>query len=165
MPIVRTYQCGECFFRTEVTLDADQWDDPPPPCPSCEQREMQQEFQPVAIGGSTYARAVKLAETIAAEDYGVADMKLERLDNGPNTVRYKDVTPSTVLQGGWGKVPGMDAGKTVTVDSAMMATAVAAGKQTRMEGGDGLDVLQKALKSGAQPDLIEQSKKHMMRVW
>lgn len=163
MPIVRTYQCGECFHRMEVTLDGDQWDDPPPGCPSCEAREMNQEFRPVAIGGSTRARAIKMAETIAAEDYGVADMKLERQDNGPNAVRYKDVTPSTVLQSGWGSIPG--AGKTITVDSALMSTAVAAGKQTRQEGGDGLDILQRSLKSGAQPDLIEQSKKRMMKVW
>lgn len=163
MPIVRTYQCGECFHRMDITLDATQWDEPPPPCPACEQREMNQEFKPVAIGGSTRARAVKLAETIAAEDYGVADIQVAGKEGVPNKVRYKDVTPGTVLQGGWGSVPGME--KTITVDSALMQTAMAAGKATRAAGGDGLDILQGALKSGAQPDLIEQSKKKMMRVW
>jgi hypothetical protein len=138
-------------------------------CPACAEREatkpMAQEFKPVAIGGSTRARAVKLAETIAAEDYGVADIHVEGREGVRNKVRYKDVTPSTVLQSGWGSVPGMGGGKTITVDSALMATAMAAGRATRAAGGDGLDILQGALKSGAQPDLIEQSKKHMARVW
>jgi hypothetical protein len=165
MPIVRTYQCGDCFHRIEVTLTAEQWDDPPPPCPACATRPMQQEFTPPHIGGSTRARAVKLAETIAAEDYGVADMNIEGKEGVPNKVRYKDINPATQLTSGWGKVPGMPGGKTITVDSALMATAMAAGKQTRAQGGDGLDILQQALKSGAQPDLIEQSKKHMMRVY
>jgi hypothetical protein len=165
MPIVRTYQCGDCFHRVEVTLTAEQWDAPPPPCPACEQREMNQEFRPVAIGGSLKARAIKLAETIAAEDYGVADMKIEGRQGEKNKVRYKDVTPSTVLQSGWGHAPGVPGGNTITVDGAMMATAIAAGKATRQQGGDGLDILQGALKSGAQPDLIEVSKKRAMKVW
>jgi hypothetical protein len=165
MPIVRTYQCGDCFHRIEVTLTAEQWNDPPPDCPACTRREMNQEFKPVAIGGSVRAKAVKLAETIAAEDYGVADMNVEGYQGVRNKVRYKDVTPGTVLQSGWGSVPGQGGGKTITVDSALMATAMAAGRQTRQAGGDGLDILQSALKSGAQPDLIEQSKKRMMRVY
>jgi hypothetical protein len=148
----------------EVTLASEQWDDPPPGCPACEAREMNQEFKPVAIGGSTRSKAVKLAETIAAEDYGVADMNLEGYQGVASKHRLKDIKADTVLAGSWGSVPGA-VGKSVTIDSALMATAMAAGKQTRQEGGDGLDILQGALKSGAQPDLIEQSKKRMMRVY
>jgi hypothetical protein len=167
MPIVRTYQCGDCFHRIEVTLSAEQWDDPPPSCPACSMREMNQEFRPVAIRGvqaNHRANAQKLAETIAVEDYGVADMNPNGYQGEASKHRLKDITPATVLQGGWGSVPGAT-GKTITVDSALMATAMAAGKQTRQEGGDGLDILQGALKSGAQPDLIEASKKRMMRVY
>jgi hypothetical protein len=48
-----------------------------------------------------------------------------------------------------------------------LQTAVAAGRRTRMESGgiDGLDVLQKALKSGEQPDLIAVSKARSIKVY
>lgn len=159
MPIVRTFQCGDCFHRLEVTLSADEWDAPPPECPACAQRDakpMQQEFKPVAIGGSHRARAVALAEKIAAEDYHVADMQVEGKEGGRPKVRYKDISP-TVMPSSWGQTA---AG--ITVD---MATAMANGREIRQKHGDGLDVLQSALKSGAQPDLIEVSKRNMARIY
>ena len=42
---------------------------------------------------------------------------------------------------------------------------MAIGRETRIKHGNGLDVLQGALKSGAQPDLIEASKRRSMKVW
>jgi hypothetical protein len=42
---------------------------------------------------------------------------------------------------------------------------MALGRQTRREHGDGLDVLQHSLKTGAQPDLIAISKRRSMKVW
>ena len=51
---------------------------------------MQQEFKPFAIGGSTVGKAVALAETIASEDYGVADMHHDTRHGGTPKVRYKD---------------------------------------------------------------------------
>ena len=162
MPITRTYQCSECFHRIEVVLPFDKWDDPPPNCPRCVawtfEHQMQQEFKPIAVKGveaNHRANAQKLAETIAHEDYGVADFHAEARQGGTPKVRFKD--QGNVLQQAqvstWG----------ATGD--MLAKAMQAGRQTRREGGDGLDILQGALKSGAQPDLIAQSKKRMMRVY
>ena len=154
MPIVKTYACGDCGHFLEVTLRADQWNDPPPDCPRCEERlarPMAQEFKPPAIGGSHRARAVRLAETIAAEDYGVADLHAARQGEAPK-VRYKDGNspPSS-----WLGING----------SAQFEQAKAFGRQTRQKYGDGLDVLQHNLKSGVQPDLIEVSKRRSMKVW
>lgn len=155
MPIVRTYQCGECFHRIEVTLPSEAWDDPPPDCPACTAREMNQEFKPVAIGGSARSKAVKIASKIAEEDYGVADMQLDGKEGHPaQRVRYKDShnSPAAHLPSEW------------TADSGIMASAMARGREMRQKHGDGLDVLQNALKTGAQPDLIEASKRRALRV-
>lgn len=160
MPIVRTYQCGDCFHRMTVTLDSSEWNAPPPDCPACAQRDaqpMQQEFRPVAIGGSHRARAVALAEKIAAEDYHVADMKVEGKEGGRPKVRYKDVTP-TQMPSSWGQTA---AGITVDLGAAMRS-----GHEVRTKhGGNGLDILQRALKDGSQPDLIEVSKRNMARIY
>ena len=162
MPITRTYQCGECFHRIEVVLPFDQWDAPPPNCPRCVawdlDHRMQQEFKPIAVKGveaGHRANAQKLAETIAHEDYGVDDFHAEARQGGTPKVRYKDQgTPLQQQQvSSWG------------ANGEMLAKAMQAGREVRKQGGDGLDILQGALKSGAQPDLIEQSKKRMMRVY
>jgi hypothetical protein len=135
----------------------EQVDDAPPQCPQCARQEMAQEFKPVAIGGSTVGKAVRLAETIAAEDYGVADMQHDTRRGGTPKVRYKDQgTPLQQQQmSTWGS-PGN-----------MLSEAVAIGRQTRMANGgySGVDTLQAMLKSGEQPDLIEASKRRAMRVW
>ena len=95
MPIMRTYMCGECSHRMEVTLPADQWDAPPPSCDACDAR-MGQEFKAPAIGGSKSYRAHKLAEDIIANDYGVADVKFDNRQGGTPKVRYKDQTAASV---------------------------------------------------------------------
>ena len=158
MPITRTYQCGDCFHRIEVVLDFAQWDDPPPNCPACAQKEMAQEFKPIAVKGveaNHRANARKLAETIASEDYGVADFKSDGRQGGTTKVRYKDQGNPLQQQqvSTWG----------ATGD--VLAKAIQSGRQIRKQGGDGLDILQGALKSGAQPDLIEVSKRRAMKVW
>ena len=157
MPIVRTYGCGDCGHFLDVTLSMEQVDDPPPDCPHCASVATQQIFKPVAIGGSTVGKAVRMAETIAAEDYGVADMQHDTRAGGTPKVRFKD--QGTAMQqaqlGSWG-VPG-----------GTLDTAVALGRQTRLANGgySGVHTLQAMLKSGEQPDLIENSKKRAMRVW
>jgi hypothetical protein len=154
MPIMRTYMCGECSHRMEVVLDADQWDAPPPSCDLCDAREVRQEFKPPAIGGSIGGKARRLAEDIIANDYGVADVKFDRRGGTPK-VRYKDQS-ATALQSTWGGA----------IADAVQ-TAVAIGKQNRRENGgfDGLDMLKANLASGAQPDLIEASKRRAIKVW
>lgn len=156
MPIVRTYGCGDCGHFFDINLTMEQVDDPPPECPRCH-NVTQQEFKPIAVGGSTVGKAVKLAETIAAEDYGVADMQHDTRRGGTPKVRYKDEgTPLQQQQmSTWGS-PG-----------AMLSEAIALGRQTRIANGgySGVDTLQAMLKSGEQPDLIEASKRRAMRVW
>lgn len=153
MPVVRTYACEDCGHFLEVTLRFDQVDDPPPVCPQCAARGMQQEFKPFAIGGSAVAKAHKIAETVAHEDYGVADMQREHRPDGAPKHRLKDEgTPAQSST--WG------------VAGAALEQAIAIGRQTRLQnGGSGLDILQNALKTGEQPDLIELSKKRSMRIW
>ena len=151
MPIVRTYACSECNHMMDVVLSSDDWEAPPPDCPACAAREMRQEFRPVAIGGSNRARAVALAEDIAAKDYNVADMKVEGREGGRPKVRYKDQTG--IAPSSW------------TSPQGVFEQAIAIGRQTRIQHGSGLDVLQHALKTGAQPDLIAESRKRAIKVW
>jgi putative FmdB family regulatory protein len=158
MPIARTYQCPECFHRIEVMLEAAQWDDPPPECPACAAREMEQQFKPVAIGGSNHARAHAIAEDIIANDYHVADYQRDRHEGMRPKVRYKDQT-ATAMPASWGGLPGK------VMQGPSLEAAAAIGRQTRLEFGSGLDVLQSNLKSGAQPDLIEVSKRRSARIW
>jgi hypothetical protein len=154
MPIMRTYMCGECSHRMEVTLSAEQWDAPPPSCESCDAR-MGQEFKPPAIGGSVSLRAHRVAEDIIANDYNVANVQFDNRQGGTPKVRYKDQSASQ-LQSTWGgQIQGA------------IETAVAIGKQNRRENGgfDGLDMLKANLASGAQPDLIEASRRRAIKVW
>lgn len=151
MPIVRTFQCESCNYRMEQTLSADEWETPAPECPECAMHPMQQEFKPFGIGGTPTAKARAITENILDADYHVADMQQDR-DAPVPTVRYKDQV-SGVPQSSW-----QAAGET-------LQQAIVSGRQTRLKHGNGLDILQSNLKSGAERDLIEDSKKRAMRVW
>lgn len=108
-------------------------------------------------GARTRDKAVKLAETIAHEDYGVADITHDTRIGGTPKVRYKDQgnTMQTAQLSTWGATGGM------------MDTAIALGRQARLANGgaSGVETLQRMLKDGKQPDLIEASKRRAMRVW
>jgi putative FmdB family regulatory protein len=160
MPITRTYACPECNHMLEVVLSAEQWDDPPPSCPRCDARETQQVFKPPAIGGSARSRAVSIAEEIAANDYKVANIHAEGRPGGTPKVRYKDTTPG-VAPSTW---TGPNAAEYQLGQSALQ-TAISLGRETRLKYGSGLDILKHNLETGAQPDLIEQSKKKSPRIW
>jgi hypothetical protein len=136
----------------DVTLTMDQVDDPPPECPKCAQRAMQQEFRPVALGGSVTTRAHAIAEDIAANDYHVSDMSVGTKMGDVTKTRYKD-TSSTVPASTW------------SAAQDVLQGAITAGRQSRLKYGSGLDVLQANIKSGVQPDLIENSKKRMIKLW
>jgi hypothetical protein len=116
---------------------------------------MDQDFRPIAIGGSNLSKAVKLAETIASEDYGVADFKSDGRDGGRAKVRYKDQRGGPALPAEW------------HAHRATLEQAFSIGKQTRRETGgiDGLDILQKNLREGTQVDLIEASKRRSAKIW
>lgn len=138
-----------------VTLTAEQWDAPPPECPACAERAMRQEFKPVSVVSRAAAQrdqAHKMAEDIAANDYHVGNMDIDVRPGDRRKVRYKDqgTKPDAST---WG------------IAQETLSSAIASGRQTRMQHGSGLDVLQANLKSGAQPDLIELSKKRSARVW
>lgn len=147
--ILRSYLCGECGYGMEVELRAEQWDQPPPDCPVCATRTYQ-EFVPPAIGGSNRSKATDLAHKIAQEDYGVSDIRMARERGDKAQVRFKDATqpPST-----WG------------AQNAALEQAIALGRENRLRYGSGLEVLQRSLKDGTQPDLIEVSKRRSAKVW
>lgn|SRR5215472_85833 len=159
MPIIRTYGCPECGYLTDVTLDSAAWDEPPPTCPRCDAREMQQEFKPVALGGSNRSRAVAIAQEIASQDYGVSDFNAVAREGEVPKVRYKD--SSEIPKSQW---TGPSATK-LQLGREALETAIALGRETRLKYGSGLDVLHSALKAGTQPDLIANSKKNAIKVW
>jgi len=157
MPIRRTYACEDCGHFLEVELSAAEWDKEPPACPNCERFELQQQFKPVAVTGSPVAKARALAEDIAQNDYHVADMQWDSKPESVPKVRYKDETPASVAS---------QTGSSWGVTGEALQLAVKAGRDVRLQhGGSGLDMLQRALKDGTQPDLIEASKHRAMRVW
>lgn len=162
--IVRTYACPECNHFMRVELSAAQWDAPPPSCEACDAREMQQEFVPPRINGSPIARANAIAEKIAGEDFSVADMQRDaRMGATPKT-EYKDDMMGVPKRGG--RVRGQTATpSTWGASGAAIEQAAAYGRDTRLRFGNGLDVLQSTLKSGAQPDLIAASKRRSPRIW
>jgi hypothetical protein len=147
--IRRTYGCGECGHVMTVDLTADQWNVDPPDCPVCSE-QTHQEFFPPAIGGSHAGKARALAETIASEDYNVADYATS--PSRGKTVRYRDASDA---------IPA----STWATAGSEMAQAVAIGRDTRLRWGNGLDVLQGALKTGAQRDLIADSKRRSIKVY
>jgi hypothetical protein len=136
----------------EITLNAGDWDAPPPECPTCNSSRVVQEFKAPGIIGSARSRAVATAERIAEEDYGVANMHVEGYEGVRNKVRYKDQHPAS-------KVPAWNGNREA------LEAAIAIGRSNRRQGPDGLDVLQSALKDGSQPDLIEASKRRSARIW
>ena len=148
--ILRTYMCGDCGYRIDAELSSDQWNAEPPDCPQCSVTPLVQEFKPPAIGGSNIARATEIAHTIAAEDYNVAD--IQSPSRSGRSVRYRDQT-------------GPEAPSTWSMQSGALQQAIAIGRETRLRHGNGLDILQGALKSGAQRDLIADSKARSIKVW
>jgi hypothetical protein len=160
MPIVRTYQCPDCYHRMEVTLSQAEWDKPPPSCQACDAREMNQEFKPPAIGGSVRMRASAIAEDILANDYHVANYTSDRRQGGVGKTRYKDESPN-ILPSSFQKA----------AHAEILNQAIAIGRQTRADIrragglGDGLDILKRGIATGVQPDLIENSKRRAIKVW
>ena len=154
MPIVRTYACPECNSFMEVRLRADEWDAPPPPCPRCTAR-LRQQFRPIATvrpEGSARDGANKFVEDVISNDYGVANIFRDRHEGAKPKVQYKDQgTPAQAAT--WG------------VANGVLQNAIAAGRESRLKYGSGLDVLQANLKSGIEPDLIEASKRRSPRIW
>lgn len=112
---------------------------------------MQQDFKPPGIVGHTArSKAEKLTEDIIANDYKVAD--INRSPSRAN-LRYQDQSPPQSTASTW------------QASREMLEGAAAAGKQIRQRFGSGLDVLQSNLKSGVEPDLIENSKRRGIRIW
>lgn len=149
MPIVRSYMCPVCAHQMSLTLTPEQWDDPAPECPECQRHAMQQDFKPVAIGGSPRSKAEKVTEDILQNDYQVADVQRDHRDQSTPKVNYKSGPNAS----SWG------------IAREALESAVAAGRQVRQQHGSGLDILQANLKSGAEPDLIELSKRRAMRIY
>lgn len=160
MPIIRTYGCAECNHLMDVVLSADEWDKEPPECPECAKRAarpptMHQEFKPPGIIGSPRSRAVRLAEEIASEDYGVANMTIAGRQGERNKVRYKDQSDG-VRPAAW---TGPNA-QQYAMSKQVLEQAVALGRENRIKHGTGLDTIQQAM-----PDLIANSKRLSHKIW
>lgn len=152
MPIIRTFMCPECATYIKQELPGEAWKAGPPSCPSCDRKEMQQDFRPIAISNGNIRRASKLTEDILENDYNVADIQAGTREGDRAKVRYKEPKPSRVANpSSWGW------------EHTKMQEAMAIGRHTRTNYGDGLDVLQSVLKSGHQPDLLAESKKAMIK--
>ena len=156
MPIRRTYICPECNYYWEIELTLDQADAPAPDCPRCIAYDLQttgqQQFKaPGIVNSSPHSRARAVTEDILANDYHVADVN--RSPSRTN-LRYKDQSP--VMPSTWAAP---------TIGGPDLGAAIAMGRQQRLDFGTGLDVLQANLKSGAQPDLIEASKRKSAKIW
>lgn len=149
--IWRTYSCDECNHTIEVEIDSSEWDSfEAPACPRCAQATAQQ-FRPLAIVGSNHRRAVDIAQTIAHEDYGAADIGRVYSD-APPEVRYRRSEPVDLPAGNW--------------NPALLAGAIASGRADRIANGpNGVEILQAGLSSGKIPDLIEASKQRSGKVW
>lgn len=149
--IRRTYMCPECAHMFRVELTQAEVDDPAPDCPRCAV-SLQQEFLPVAIrgkAGQNRDAATRMAETIAREDYSVADMNIDKYNDAK--VRYKE--------------PPAPPSNWIGPELGMLQAGLREGRATREQFGSGLEVLQGNLASGKQPDLIEVSKRRSTRVW
>ncbi|HEX3524768.1 MAG TPA: hypothetical protein VHT52_22100 [Stellaceae bacterium] len=145
----------------EVVLSAEQWDQDPPECPECARRargepapQMHQEFKPPAITGSHRARAVRLAEDIASNDYGVANMSIAGRQGERNKVRYKDQSDG-VRPAAW---TGPNA-REYQMSKDVLEAAVKLGRANRLQHGTGLDTIKQ------MPDLIANSKRISHKIW
>jgi hypothetical protein len=142
--------CNDCGYHMEVELSLAQADVPAPMCPACNERT-QQDFKPPGIvGTSARSKAEKITENIIANDYHVGD-----INRSPSRahLHYKDQAPPISTASSW------------QASREALEGAIAAGKQIRQKYGSGLDILQSNLKSGAEPDLIEISKKRAIKIW
>jgi hypothetical protein len=88
-------------------------------------------------------------QDIISNDYNVANFTPDNRRGGVSKVRYKD--QSAAVQSSW--------------SGDLLQQAISIGRQTRMEGGSGLDILKRNLADGTQPDLIEASKRRAIKVW
>jgi hypothetical protein len=143
MPVRRTLGCYDCGRSWDVTLTAQQVDDPLPSCPYCH-NQTHQEFKAPAIRGEAArnrAATDRRREDIAVNDMGVADFNTSGMREGDvPKVRYKDSGPPS----SW-----------VTPNAEMIQGGAQFGRQIRRElgGFDGVDMIK------GQPDLIEISKR------
>jgi len=151
VPIVRTLGCNDCARTWDVTLTAEQVDDPLPACPFCNNATFQ-EFKPVAIRGKE--SKLESSEAVVENEMkerGITDITFRTKENLPPKVRYK----TDKAQSNWMQPTG-----------DMVAQAAQLGRADRQKfGADGLEILQNNLRSGKQVDLVEASKRRADRVW
>lgn len=87
--IRRTYQCPDCerVFAYECNSD-----DPDPPCPNPDCDKVL-EWRPVsfAIGGSNEGKAVKIAQKIMEQDYGMTNFR-DNSREGDNSIIMRQET-------------------------------------------------------------------------
>ena len=89
--IRRTYECNDCQAMFEVDCNSN---DPDPECPAC---NMVLEWRPkgFAIGGSIEGKAVKYAQDVMENDYGLTNFKD---NNRQGDVGFIDPTRKTAAK-------------------------------------------------------------------
>ena len=92
MSIIRTYACGDCEAIFEMWCESS--DELDPPCPNCE-KELKWQPKGFAIGGSNQSKAVKVAQDMLENDYGLTNYKD---NNKPGDVGYIDPTRKTAAE-------------------------------------------------------------------
>ena len=89
--IYKTFACSDCDSIFEVFCESS---DPDPDCPTCS-KVLQWTPSKVSIGGSTEGKAVKIAQDIMENDYGLTNFKD---NNKPGDVGYIDPTRKTLAE-------------------------------------------------------------------
>src|SRR5262249_28079954 len=115
-------------------------------------------------------RTAELARARRASRASPANWQSDWILAYPSNVRSElagKVRPENTDQGK-ATQENMDQGSALpnswAITKEVLEAVVAAGRQTRLKYGSGLEVLQDNLKSGAQPDLIELSKRRSPRL-
>ena len=102
-----------------------------------------------------------MAEKIAAEDYGVADLHVDNRQGGKTKHRYKDQKEPVAAS-----MMGKTAAAAMAMHNASLEQAISIGRATRQQyGGDGLDIIKTNLADGTWPDIMEVSKARSAKIW
>ncbi|SRR5258708_2006818 len=129
MPIVRTYECGDCGTRFDK-LHFDR-DEPPPECPGCKALEAKSVPAGFSIRGNA-SRAGDITQDIMEKDYGFTNMA-DRQREGDLAV----ITPPHLQKAvqGFFAPPGQ-----------VVAAAKVGAQAARAEGSNPLTLIQRVAK-------------------
>jgi hypothetical protein len=165
--IYRTYACDDCDTVWEYHHDSG--DEPAPDCPTCS-KVLQWQPKSFAIGGSNEGKAVKMAQTIMEEDFGLTNFKDNNKEGDVGVVMPSYTTSENeqlqreVKQFVEQKAPeqvnafwGSNAGQPTTLGSVTGQSLIQNAK-VGPAAVDPMALLHKGVKSGALPTLNQMTK-------